>query len=59
MTAGYVGARDVYTPDAGRRLNALGDSLRQQLNELGRHIARFVEAAREFLIRHAPILRLV
>lgn len=36
MTAGLVGARDVYTPDACRRLNALGDSLRQQLNELGR-----------------------
>ena len=36
MTAGLVGARDVYTPDACRRLNALGDGLRQQLIELGR-----------------------
>jgi glutamate-1-semialdehyde 2,1-aminomutase len=126
MTAGLVGARDVYTPDACQRLNALGDSVRQQLNELGRSqslgfqatgiggvltthwhcaritdpaqveaadtpkrrlfhlellergfyiarrgmvtlslpmqesdIARFVQATREFLIRHAGILRLV
>jgi glutamate-1-semialdehyde 2,1-aminomutase len=36
MTAGLVGARDVYTPDACRRLNALGDTLREQLNDLGR-----------------------
>ena len=35
MTAGLVGARDVYTPEACRRLNALGDSLREQLNDLG------------------------
>lgn len=36
MAAGVVGARDVYTPEACRRLNALGDSLREQLNALGR-----------------------
>jgi glutamate-1-semialdehyde 2,1-aminomutase len=35
MTAGLVGARDVYSPDACVRLNALGDHLREQLNELG------------------------
>ena len=35
MTAGLVGARDVY-PDACRALNALGDTLRHQLNDLGR-----------------------
>ena len=35
MTAGLVGARDVYTPDACKRLNALGDHLREQLNALG------------------------
>jgi glutamate-1-semialdehyde 2,1-aminomutase len=35
MTAGLVGARDVYTPEACRRLNALGDSLRAELNDLG------------------------
>jgi glutamate-1-semialdehyde 2,1-aminomutase len=35
MAAGLVGARDVYTADACRRLNALGDTLRQRLNELG------------------------
>jgi glutamate-1-semialdehyde 2,1-aminomutase len=38
MTAGLVGARDVYTPDACRRLNALGDTLREQLNELGQSL---------------------
>jgi glutamate-1-semialdehyde 2,1-aminomutase len=38
MTAGLVGARDVYTPDACRRLNALGDTLRQQLNDLGQSL---------------------
>jgi glutamate-1-semialdehyde 2,1-aminomutase len=36
MTSGLVGARDVYTPEACRRLNALGDSLRESLTELGR-----------------------
>jgi len=36
MTAGLVGARDVYTADACRRLNALGDWLREQLNDAGR-----------------------
>ncbi len=36
MTAGLVGARDVYTPEACRRLNALGDWLREQLNDAGR-----------------------
>jgi glutamate-1-semialdehyde 2,1-aminomutase len=38
MAAGLVGARDVYTPDACRRLNAQGDTLREQLNELGRSL---------------------
>jgi glutamate-1-semialdehyde 2,1-aminomutase len=38
MTAGLTGARDVYTLDACRRLNALGDGLREQLNELGRSL---------------------
>ena len=38
MSAGLVGARDVYTPDACRRLNALGDALREQLNALGRSL---------------------
>ena len=38
MTAGLVGARDVYTPQACTRLNALGDSLREQLNALGRSL---------------------
>ncbi len=35
MTAGLVGARDVYSPEACVKLNALGDRLREQLNELG------------------------
>lgn len=35
MTAGLTGARDVYAPEACRRLNALGDNLREQLNDLG------------------------
>ena len=39
MTAGLVGARDVYTPDACRRLNSLGDKLRDQLNSLGRELS--------------------
>jgi glutamate-1-semialdehyde 2,1-aminomutase len=38
MTAGFVGARDVYTPEACRRLNALGDSLRERLNDLGKSL---------------------
>ena len=38
MTAGLVGARDVYSPDACVRLNSLGDRLREQLNELGRSL---------------------
>ena len=36
MSAGLVGARDVYTPASCTRLNALGDQLRQRLNDLGR-----------------------
>lgn len=36
MTAGLIGARDVYTADECRRLYALGDSLRERLNERGR-----------------------
>jgi glutamate-1-semialdehyde 2,1-aminomutase len=36
MKAGLVGARDVYTPEACRALNARGDWLRDQLNFLGR-----------------------
>jgi len=35
MAAGLVGARDVYTPEACRALNAKGDWLRDQLNALG------------------------
>lgn len=35
MTAGLVGARDVYTPEACDRLNSTGESLRVQLNKLG------------------------
>jgi glutamate-1-semialdehyde 2,1-aminomutase len=35
MAAGLVGARDVYTPEACRSLNARGDWLREQLNALG------------------------
>jgi glutamate-1-semialdehyde 2,1-aminomutase len=35
MAAGLVGARDVYTPEACRSLNARGDWLRDQLNALG------------------------
>lgn len=38
MTAGLVGARDVYTPEACVALNSLGDSLRLQLNALGRSL---------------------
>jgi glutamate-1-semialdehyde 2,1-aminomutase len=38
MTAGLVGARDVYTPEACSRLNARGDALRSALNELGRSV---------------------
>ena len=36
MTAGLVGARDVYTADVCTALNSLGDWLRDELNELGR-----------------------
>jgi glutamate-1-semialdehyde 2,1-aminomutase len=35
MAAGLVGARDVYTEEACRSLNARGDWLRDQLNALG------------------------
>ena len=35
MAAGLVGARDVYTPEACRSLNARGDWLRDQLTALG------------------------
>jgi glutamate-1-semialdehyde 2,1-aminomutase len=35
MSAGLVGARDVYTPEACQSLNARGDWLREQLNSLG------------------------
>jgi glutamate-1-semialdehyde 2,1-aminomutase len=38
MAAGLVGARDVYTPEACRRLNALGDGLRDELNGLGKSL---------------------
>ncbi len=38
MSAGLVGARDVYTPEACIKLNSLGDSLRLQLNALGRKV---------------------
>jgi glutamate-1-semialdehyde 2,1-aminomutase len=36
MAAALTGARDVYTPEACTRLNALGDGLREGLNDLGR-----------------------
>ncbi|HVW71312.1 MAG TPA: aminotransferase class III-fold pyridoxal phosphate-dependent enzyme [Steroidobacteraceae bacterium] len=36
MSAGLVGARDVYTPEACVALNARGDWLRERLNEVGR-----------------------
>ena len=36
MAAGIVAARDVYTPQACGELNALGDRLRERLNNLGR-----------------------
>lgn len=36
MSAGLVGARDVYTREACIKLNSLGDGLRRQLNALGR-----------------------
>ncbi len=36
MAAGLAGARDVYTSEACTRLNALGDHLRERLNDLGR-----------------------
>ncbi len=39
MSAGLVGARDVYTPEACVWLNALGDKLREQLNALGRSLS--------------------
>ncbi len=35
MSAGLVGARDVYTPDVCRTFNALGDHLRKEINTLG------------------------
>lgn len=38
MTAGLIGARDVYTAEACDRLNALGDWLREQLNDAGRDL---------------------
>jgi len=38
MSAGLVGARDVYTPEACIRLNSSGDSLRLQLTALGRSL---------------------
>ncbi|MEP6546922.1 MAG: aminotransferase class III-fold pyridoxal phosphate-dependent enzyme [Gammaproteobacteria bacterium] len=38
MATGLVGARDVYSPEACIRLNALGDRLRDRLNELGRSL---------------------
>jgi glutamate-1-semialdehyde 2,1-aminomutase len=36
MTAGLIGARDLYTPDVCTQLNAMGDRLRHSLNELGK-----------------------
>jgi glutamate-1-semialdehyde 2,1-aminomutase len=36
MTAGLVGARDVYTPEVCVNLNRRGDLLRLELNDLGR-----------------------
>jgi glutamate-1-semialdehyde 2,1-aminomutase len=40
MSAGVVGLRDVYTPQAARALNARGDALRERLNEIAQG-ARF------------------
>jgi glutamate-1-semialdehyde 2,1-aminomutase len=45
MTAGLVGARDVYTPEACARLNALGDSLRHELNGLGSSLGLAFQAS--------------
>jgi len=36
MTAGLTGARDIYTPDVCRAVNARGDRLRQAINQLGK-----------------------
>ena len=44
MSAGLVGARDVYTPEACTRLNTLGDQLREQLNVLGRSLGVALQA---------------
>jgi glutamate-1-semialdehyde 2,1-aminomutase len=44
MTAGLIGARDVYTPDVCRRLNARGDALRGALNELGKSLGAAFQA---------------
>jgi glutamate-1-semialdehyde 2,1-aminomutase len=44
MSAGLVGARDVYTAEACLRLNSLGDSLRLQLNALGKSLGLAFQA---------------
>ena len=44
MTAGLVGARDVYTPEVCVELNRRGDWLRLELNELGRRAGIAVQA---------------
>jgi glutamate-1-semialdehyde 2,1-aminomutase len=44
MTAGLVGARDVYTPEVCVDLNRRGDSLRSELNELGRRAGIALQA---------------
>ena len=36
MAAGVAGLSEVYTPEAAERLNAMGDRLRERLNEIGR-----------------------
>ena len=45
MSAGLVGARDVYNPDACRRLNALGDWLREELCRTGRETGTAFQAS--------------
>lgn len=44
MSAGLVGARDVYTTEACLRLNSLGDGLRLQLNNLGQSLGLAFQA---------------
>jgi glutamate-1-semialdehyde 2,1-aminomutase len=45
MTAGLVGARDVYTPAVCSALNARGDTLRAALNDLGKSLGVAFQAS--------------